>query len=292
MSRILDELESIVKADRIMLNYPSCLSSDHAVNLHYYHAEMQSGSDSGVCNLGDYLSAVIVDYMLKRKGISLNQEIDGRKHLYSIGSILQMGYQNATIWGSGFAFEPSILRGLPHRYPLRRLDVRSVRGPMTRRTLCRLGHSCPKIYGDPAVLMPLIYSKGKEEPEQEYLIIPHYSMEKAFIREHGSKHIASMNTKDYRAVIDMICSSQKVISSSLHGIILAEAYGVPAVYLQDRPVRFDYKYADWYASTRRKIHKETDIRKAIATKAEPIPDLTKMRDQLLSAFPYDLWEDV
>ncbi|MBE6782684.1 MAG: polysaccharide pyruvyl transferase family protein [Ruminococcaceae bacterium] len=53
--------------------------------------------------------------------------------------------------------------------------------------------------------------------------------------------------------VEEIKSSEKVISSSLHGIILAETYGVPAVFLNtggyvDNAL---IKYYDWYYSTNR-----------------------------------------
>lgn len=43
----------------------------------------------------------------------------------------------------------------------------------------------------------------------------------------------------------------EVYSSSLHGIILAEAYGVPAVMFRSYDKSVDFKYLDYYASTGR-----------------------------------------
>ncbi|SEL57146.1 pyruvyltransferase [Ruminococcus sp. YRD2003] len=289
LSRLIKEASSIISADSIMLDYPRYRAHENKVNLHYYHAERQEGGSKDSCNIGDYLSEVIVRAMLERKGFSLDDKISGKRHLYAIGSILQMGYQNATVWGSGFAFEPNGFRALPHKPPFRRLDVRCVRGPYTRRTLLRMGHSCPNIYGDPAVLLPLFYQPLSKEKKFDYLVIPHYSMFEKAREVVDSEQLVSMNTKDYCSLVDKIVSAKKVISSSLHGIILAEAYGVPAIYYEDRPERFRYKYEDWYASTGRGIHVETDLQKAITMEVANVPDLARMKNQLVESFPYDLW---
>lgn len=57
-------------------------------------------------NVGDYLSVVVVEYMCKHYGIDRNKRIGCTKHLYTIGPIL-LGYQDATIWGSGFGYNIS-----------------------------------------------------------------------------------------------------------------------------------------------------------------------------------------
>ena len=233
VGRMVNEAISISKANSIILNYVNH-KTEKKVNLHYYHADWQDGV---VSNLGDYLSEVVVDWLCKQKGIERNKTIDKTRHLYAIGSILQMGYQNATIWGSGFVFEMSGIRTILQRN--RKLDIRCVRGPRTRRTLKSLGFDCPPYYGDPGVLLPLIYMPKKQD-KSDYLIIPHFSVEDAIRTKYGDSHILSMNTKDYISVITKISSCEKIVSSSLHGIILAEAYGVPATFFQDRQERFSY----------------------------------------------------
>lgn len=287
IKRTWNEVEYIIKADNIILNYPNHKVNMNKVNLHYYHADWQDGVD---CNLGDYLSEIVVRWMCEKKNVKFDKKISKTKHLYAIGSILQMGYQNATVWGTGFAFDIKGIRAIPHK--LRRLDIRCVRGPETRKTLIRMGIDCPKYFADPAVLMPLIYQPLKVE-HRDYLVIPHFSMEKEISRKCGKEHILSMNTTDYRSVIDQICSAEKVISSSLHGIILAESYGVPAVFYQDRKQRFNYKYIDWYRSTGRKEFKtvfsveEGNNVSMILPKEKRIQQMQKM---LIDRFPSELFE--
>jgi len=289
-----NEIEKYLLADKILLGYTKILLSQddcfNGVFLHSYRADIVKDGipDENYQNLGDYLSHIVVSYMLNKSVINITRK--GLTHLYAVGSILSMGYQNAVVWGSGFAYEPSILRSMPHRFPFRKLDVRCVRGPKTRKTLMRLGHKCPENYGDPVVLMPLIYNPEHIKKKRKVLMIPHYQAESCGKWNMNYDKI-SMKTADYKGVIDEILSSEMVISSSLHGIILAESYGVPAVFYRDRSLRFDYKYEDWYLSTGRKLAPVTDIEKAIKNRQYmEIPNLWKMRKTLKESFPADMFD--
>ena len=285
INRVLHEVQSIFFSDRIILDYPQQKAKKNRVNLHRFFAE-ENGEHK---NLGDYLSKVVVEWMLAQKHLSLDTWVDGKRDIYAIGSILLMGHQNTTVWGTGMPFEPSKIRGLFHNRYCRKLDIRAVRGPLTRQTLLKLGHECPEIYGDPAILMPLIYTPKRREKIINRLIIPHFSMENMAAADQDCGQILSMKTNDYQYVIDTICSSEVVISSSLHGIILAEAYGVPAIFFQDRPERFNYKYADWYLSTGREMCVYAGVSEARTKRPMPLPNVNEMQQKLMNAFPYDLW---
>ena len=122
MNRLIKEMISILNADNIILGY-SELKAKNVVNLNVYHPEYHSKGDKAcINNLGDYLSKIVVEFMCKKEGFTLDDLIGGKKqHLYAIGSILLMGYQNCTVWGTGLPFVPGTLRGIPHRRPLRSL---------------------------------------------------------------------------------------------------------------------------------------------------------------------------
>jgi len=294
IKRFLEELALMHRPDHYILSYPNLPAVPHKVNLNYFHAEYPLGKknavDSGKRNLGDTLSPLIVNYMLKRSKIDTTKKLTKTKHFYALGSIILLGYQNATIWGSGFLINPSFLRRIRHHHFFRKLDIRCVRGPYSQKILSDLGHTCPKVYGDPAVLMPYIY-QPESEKKLDYLIIPHFSTEKTLREIYPDEHILSMNTEDYQAVITKICSAKKVITSSLHGIILAECYGVPTVFYMDRSEKFDFKYADWYASTGREfVPPIRTLSDAFNAPPAPLPDLSKMQEDLINSFPYDLWE--
>lgn len=247
-------------------------------------------------NLGDYLGRVICRWILNKENKDIDVWIPKKKHLFTVGSNilgseLKGNYQDATIWGSGILFQPSKKIILFQKLSRRKLDIRAVRGPLTRNILLRMRFSCPTIYGDPAILMPLIYNPPIKKEKRPYSIVLQFYHERKFRKEHPNEYMISMNTKDYKSVKDEIVASEVIYTSSLHGIILAEAYGVPAVFFRGLGKNIDFKYLDYYYSTgRREIKIAESFEEALTMKPLPLPDLTKMRQDLLDSFPYDLWD--
>lgn len=273
-----------------ILEYKELHLRKNKVNLHYYHPELSK--DFADVNLGDSLSPVIVEWMLNSRGLSLDCETSSTKNLYALGSILSMGMQDTTVWGTGFPYDLFPKTREKHTFPNRKLDIRCVRGPKTRETLLSLGYDCPPVYGDPAILMPLIYMPDADKNE-DIIVIPHMNTEMAIRKLVPDSIIVSMQTNNFKPIIDRICSARYVVSSSLHGIILAEAYGIPAVFFQDREDALNYKYEDWYLSTNRPIEIFSDLNNAFNAvgRKTDIPDLSTMRRNLIDSFPFDLWEE-
>lgn len=279
-------------ADKIVAHYPNLKAKDHRVNLFDYHPELEKLSRYNDLrwNLGDYLGFIITQYMLSLKGMSLDQWVNKRKHFNCVGSNVFSSFQHATVWGSGILHDPVMKwYHILYRYPFSKLDFRAVRGPLTRKIVMKYGHKCPEVYGDPAILMPLIY-QPKVEVKHDLLVIPQYVTEVDFRKNHPQLFVVSMNTNDYKSVIDAIASSKKVITSSLHGIILAEAYGVPAVFFRGLGKQIDFKYLDYYYSTGRSDFKIAEsFEEALLMDPLPLPNLKPLQVGLIETFPYDLW---
>lgn len=294
LDRIYKEFLCIIKANQIKANYPKIKAEKNRVNLWELDLNQHYKNNRfGSYNLGDYLARVVVEFMLDKKGLSLENEVSRTKFLNSIGSNLNLSYQNATIWGSGFEKELSWYQNIFHTRPFRRLDVRAVRGPLTYAYLKKLKQIRENesiSFGDPAILLPLIYNPEVEKTK-DYIIIPQYYKESKIREKYSDDLIVSMKTANYKSVIDRIKSSKLVISSSLHGIILAECYGVPAVFFRALNKKVDFKYKDYYYSTNRfDFQIATTVEEALVTPPLPIPDFSELQQGLMNSFPYDLWD--
>lgn len=247
---------------------------------------------NSVQNVGDMLSVITIQEMLKIKNIDVNKRIDGKKHIYGIGSQL-LGFQDATIWGGGFASDVTKKRGffvykLIHRH-YHVTDIRAVRGPLSKKNFDAIGINCPSIYGDPALIMPNFY-KPKKLDKKQFLIVPHYSNDSLY---RNNENVLNTFTNDWMAFIDKLCSAEFVISSSLHGIILAEAYGIPAIMLRNANSDNIFKFRDYYYSTERfDFPIAENVEEALKMSPSILENnvLQRLQNDIFASFPYDLWE--
>lgn len=169
-------------------------------------------------------------------------------YVLGIGSIISLfNIDHAVIWGSGI-----MSASLPiHGYPL---DVRAVRGPLTRKYLLAKGIDCPEIYGDPALLLPRYY-KPQVAKKYKLGVIPHYvdqnsSFLNSLRKETSVLIIDIRNYEHWLDFIDQICMCDAIASSSLHGLIISAAYGIPNVWMKFEGSKLtdDFKFHDFFLS--------------------------------------------
>ena len=135
--------------------------------------------------------------------------------------------------------------------PCKPRRVLAVRGPLSREICLRNGVDCPAIYGDPALLMPEVY-RPAARIRHALGIIPHYvDQDTAFLarcREAGLKVIDV--AAEIESFVDQVAGLAGILSSSLHGLICADAYGVPSrwIRISDRVLGDGFKFRDYYAS--------------------------------------------
>lgn len=156
-----------------------------------------------------------------------------------IGSTISLLTKSSSIiWGAG-CIDTRPLPAVPKK-------VLAVRGPLTQQYLNSRGIICPKIYGDPALLLPYYY-KPKLEKKYKLGVIPHATEQPYEIP--GSKIISMTEYKNWTDVIDEICECEFIASSSLHGIILAEAYSIPNIWIESNKILGgNFKFHDFFQS--------------------------------------------
>lgn len=155
------------------------------------------------------------------------------KNYLCIGSLLGMpGYtnKNTIVWGAGSFGE---LKGVIPKH------ICSVRGKLTRNILSEKGIECPDIYGDPALLLPKYYRPPTTSRQHFILgIIPHvedlnHPVVEEIRKEHSEILIIDLaHYKKWTDVIDQICSCNMILSSSLHGLIVSDAYGIANCWIE------------------------------------------------------------
>ena len=169
----------------------------HRVALEYWDFEN---------NLGDFLAPVIVAWMLAQKGMNLQTTCAGKKHLMAVGSILGLGRFDAVVWGSGVnSFENAAHVTEQKKY--RKYDVRALRGPVSRQVMTANGYDCPEIYGDPAILMPLIYP-GERKKGEVFEITVLIAVHRLVV--HGTMSLDHQKRRFLENIMVFYCTVQSV----------------------------------------------------------------------------------
>ncbi|WP_455133500.1 polysaccharide pyruvyl transferase family protein [Microbacterium aurum] len=228
-------------------------------------------------NFGDLLGPVIVAALAR----SLPRGRGRSGRLLSIGSILHLAHDGDVVWGTG---KNGKTADDAHRW--RTVDVRATRGPLTRDWLRSRGIDSPEVYGDPALLLPTVFPAFAESvrPRSRGItVVPNLH---DVPRWRDAEGYLDPTTRLWQCV-RTIAESSHVVASSLHGVIVAETFGVPASLL--KPGAEDlFKYEDYYRGTGRALPPSaSSIAEALQNPAPPITAWD--REALLNAFPRDLW---
>jgi pyruvyltransferase len=233
---------------------------------------------SRVNNFGDLLGPWITARV--HVVLGLGRPLSDKQRLLTVGSIMHFARNGDVVWGSGVNGKVLSPGGFP------KLDIRAVRGPLSAKALCQSGNAVPEVYGDPALLIPHLWSDaelGIERRSGGTVVVPN------FHDLAGAPRGALDPRGDLVELVRRLASAERVIGSSLHAIIVAEAYGVPAV-LVTSSTEPTFKYEDYHRGTGRDCPPPVpDWRAALAA---PTPDPIERWDPqpLLGAFPADLWE--
>ena len=231
-----------------------------------------------VDNFGDLIGPALVKRILADNDIHAASGADRR--LLTVGSILHFARPGDVVWGSGINGKQTHLRDDLT------LDVRAVRGPVTRRVLQEAGIEVPEVYGDPGLLWSRFWPREHYldgGPRREVGFVPNLHDWK----HYGSDARAINPQAPLHDVIGEIARCEFVVATSLHGIVLAESFGIPARLVPPSAEPM-HKYHDYYRGTGRDgVRMAATVAEAIELGGEEPPQWDG--DALLAAFPLDLW---
>lgn len=179
-------------------------------------------------NFGDLLGPEI----LKRLGYQVRR-VDklAEADLVACGSIIEMVAPQArgglVVWGSGLMYTKEV--------DVTGLDIRAVRG---RLTSSLLDLEVPT--ADPAILVPMLWDRP--HTRHKVGVVKHYVDEETYAWAD-----AVIDTRQpVDEVIEFIGSCERIVSSSLHGLIVAAAWGIPCVRVHHPDVLGgNAKWMDW-----------------------------------------------
>lgn len=240
-------------------------------------------------NFGDELNPWLFEQI---KGFAPRKaKSTSRNKALAIGSVLHCGLPGDLIWGSGLNGKLLDKDGniaLP-AHP-EQLDYRAVRGPLTRELLLRAGADIPPIYGDPALLLDRYIPRRPDAERHGTLVLPHYTDYAAAVRNLPDDPGIRLLRIDapQSEVTAAINASARVITTALHGIVVAEALGVPVTFFRMGSTEALFKYEDYFAGTGRSLAAPpSGLRNALD--AEPLTlwqAPAHQMQQLLNACPF------
>lgn len=234
----------------------------------------------GSRNFGDHLSQIVTAATALKHGLTLEDEVASNRRLLAIGSILHFAQDGDIVWGSGINGKIN-----DARIKATHLDVRAVRGPKTAEKLRASGIYVPHVFGDPAMLVPYLFAdRFRVEPKVKFTIIPNLHDLPAFAE---NPNVVSP-LMGWNRCVEAIVASEFVIASSLHGIILAEAFGVPCRMLRVSSTESQFKYDDYAQGSGRECLQPVGSVEEALSKGPDEPPKIDFKP-LLDAFPVDLW---
>jgi pyruvyltransferase len=250
-----------------------------------------NGLKQGRKNFGDWIGPELVRAL---SGREIEHCPPSKADLLSVGSILQkldnrFWKKRVHVWGSGFIEMPSDI--------LARHHFHAVRG---KETLARVepGVTTPAL-GDPGLLSHLLLPEYRDISRTVRLgIVPHYKDKNdaevlALHRRFPGSTLIDVLDEPV-SVLRQIAGCELIVSSSLHGLVVADAFGLPSQWLKcgDRVRGEDFKFRDYYsvfgigAPTPMRPCDVTDASLDQLSVAPPRPGLPGLQKALIESFPF------
>lgn len=214
-----------------------------------------SSTKMAYANVGDALSPVMVALVSGRPV----ERVPFRTTETRMAAVGTIGHGvvggEAHVWGSGTSnwANPGAADRRPYTPPRRtRLALHATRGPITRGILGgRDGPDFDGVFGDPVWLLPRFYDP-KIARTVDLGVIVHLSELESRALDTGTRPdlvryhvppafagrvkiintICPPTTAGIKAKIDEILACRRIVSTSLHGLVFAEAYGIPCLHFQ------------------------------------------------------------
>lgn len=213
-----------------------------------YWCRGKGRDDPGQRNFGDYLSPLLVEML---SGKAVRYAPVHKADMMAIGSIMARERKakrfflprKLHIWGPGTDAPGHVFSGRHYYHAVRgKKTLEQIDSPKTQPAL-----------GDPG-LLAAHWWEGRPKPQKRYRlgVIPHYADKQhpllAQLAKEPGVHLIDVFW-DVEKVLRSIQECEFVISSSMHGLIVSDAFGVPNRRLRlSKGIISDFKFVDYYSA--------------------------------------------
>lgn len=237
-------------------------------------------------NFGDEITPLLVQRLF---GIKTTWAEPSMCNLVGAGSVMeviteQAGDNKIAVWGSGYINQESTIL-------TQTFNFAAVRGSLTG---SRVGTKHLTL-GDPGLLAPLAFPPSRKK-RYKLGIVPHYvDIDEPVVHrleEQGAKIINVMDTPE--KVAHEITSCDLIFSSSLHGLIFSDAYGIPNYWtpFSDNLTGGSYKFDDYYSVFNKKSlplnasNISPKMYDSLILEYQPQPSIETIQKSLIKSFPF------
>ncbi len=226
---------------RYFLNFGDLLNEPIPEALFPVRVKVEPFDTARVIGLGSILDKLLDNgHLLHQEDIELRDKVLSDKVL---------GDRPIHVWGTGLMFRYDT----KEQKTIRPMIIHALRGELTKGQMSEiLGRKLDCILADPGLLVSRLF------PAQEKCfdmgIVPHHSDKKDPIVESLKAHYPNSVVIDVQQrpeiVVPQISQCRRIISTSLHGIITADAYNIPNCWceISDRVEGSGYKFHDYFSS--------------------------------------------
>lgn len=258
-------------------NFGDMLNEDILSSIFELKFECTPFQNADLCCVGSILDTLVTNSYVEKE---LQDECETDKPVY--------------IWGCGLMYPYDDVV----QEEVRPLIIHALRGEKTRKKLSEItGKDISCVLADPGILSPMIV----EPCEKKYNIgiVPHFLdkneeiFEKMLEYYPNSKFIDVQN--ESKQVLKEISMCEYIISTSLHGLIAADSYGIPNCWceISDRVQGKGFKFHDYFSSfgTGRECFdlrngKFPDVEKDFKCNFKSINQLHEKQKELIDCFPF------
>ena len=172
-------------------------------------------------NVGDVLTHWLIKKISGESPVYVERGSYCQHHI-CCGSILNWSNKNSIVWGAGIANANDEIA--------KPFSVHAVRGPISNARLRAVTGMSTSVLGDPALLLKRFYAPVVEK-KYDVGIIPHYVDQQIISQSYLAYNQVVKVIDVFGSVeqfIEDVCSCRSILSSSLHGLIIATAYEIPS----------------------------------------------------------------